>query len=99
MRFADPQVLWLLLLVPVLALAGWRVHGRRRRALARFAGGPLQTSRFVGEVSQHRRAIKLLLLYLALVGLPIALARPQWGTRLEPITRRGPRSRAANAPI
>jgi Ca-activated chloride channel family protein len=89
MRFADPQWLWLLALAPLLALAGWWVSHRRRKALERFAGGPAYVSRFTGDVSPNRRAIKLLLLYLGLAALPIALARPQWGTRLEPITRRG----------
>lgn len=89
MRFADPQWLWLLLLVPGMGLAGWWAHARRRRALQRFAGGAAQAARFRGEVSANRRAIKVLLLYLAIVSLPVALARPQWGTRLEPITRRG----------
>jgi len=89
MRFAAPEWLGLLALLPLWALAGLWVRARRRRALERFAGGGGYVSRFVGEVSPHRRAIKLLLLYLALGTLPVALARPQWGTRLEPITRRG----------
>lgn len=89
MRFAAPEWLWLLSLVPLLALASWWTYARRRRALRRFAGGEPYAGRFTGEVSRHRRAIKLMLLYLAICSLPLALARPQWGTRLEPITRRG----------
>ena len=89
MRFAAPVWLWLLAFAPLLALAGWWVHARRRKALERFAGGPSLVGRFNIDVSPHRRAIKLLVLYLGLSVLPIALARPQWGTRLEPITRRG----------
>jgi Ca-activated chloride channel family protein len=89
MRFAEAQWLWLLLSLPGLALAAWWSVTRRRRALERFAGGAPQTGRFLQSVSTHRRAIKLLLLYVAIAALPLALARPQWGTRLEPITRRG----------
>jgi len=89
MRFAAVEWLWLLTLVPLAALAGWWVHTRRRKALQRFAGGWGQLPRFTTEISPHRRAIKLLLLYVGLCVLPLALARPQWGTRLEPITRRG----------
>jgi Ca-activated chloride channel family protein len=89
MRFASPQALWLLALLPLLALAGWWGHRMRRRAMARFAGGTAYVARFVDEVSPHRRAIKVLLLYVALASLPLVLARPQWGTRLEQITRRG----------
>ena len=38
MRFANPEVLWLILVLPVLALATLWSIGRRRRALQRFAG-------------------------------------------------------------
>jgi Ca-activated chloride channel family protein len=89
MRFAEAHWLWLLLTLPGLALAAWWTVARRRKALERFAGGTPQVERFLESVSRHRRAIKLLLLYLAIAALPLALARPQWGTRLEPITRRG----------
>ena len=89
MRFGSPDYLWLLLGLPIFSLAGWWVHVRKLRALHLFAGGTEFAPRFTGEISRNRRAIKLLLLYLTLVALPLALARPQWGTRLEPITRRG----------
>ena len=89
MRFAEPQWLWLLAVGPLLALAAWSVYVGRRKALRRFAGGAEFVPRFTGDVSVHRRAIKLLVLYLGLAALPVTLARPQWGTRLEQITRRG----------
>ena len=37
MSFAHPEYLWLLLLLPLIALAGWWSTLRRRAALARFA--------------------------------------------------------------
>jgi len=89
MRFAAPEFLWALLLLPPLALATWGAHVRRRNALRRFAGGDAFLERFGREVSVHRRAAKMLLLYLGLASVIVALARPQWGTRLEPITREG----------
>lgn len=89
MRFATPQFLWLLLLVPLSALLAWIVHKRRARALRRFAGGDPYTARFDGEVCRSRRAVKLLLVYSALTAMPLALARPQWGTTVEKITRMG----------
>ena len=89
MRFAAAELLWLLLALPVLALAATWSAGRRRRALLHFAGGAEYASRFDAEVSPNRRAAKLLLLYFALAALVVAAARPQWGTRLEPVTRRG----------
>lgn len=89
MRFLWPQLLWLLLALPVLALAGSWSAARRRGALIRFAGGAAHAERFLAGVSANRRAVKTLLLYVALIGLIVAAARPQWGTRLEEVTRQG----------
>jgi len=89
MRFAAVQLLWLLLLIPGLGLAALWSASRRRRALSRFAGGAEYLSRFSDEVSPNRRAAKLLLLGFAFAAFVVAAARPQWGTRLEPVTRRG----------
>ena len=89
MRFVEPQLLWLLWTIPLLVVVAWLAHARRRRMLARFAGGPEHVARFSGEVGRHRRAAKLLLLVLALAASIVALARPQWGARMEPIQRSG----------
>jgi Ca-activated chloride channel family protein len=89
MRFARPELLWLLLVLPVLGAGMWAVAARRRRALERFAGGAAHRARFLVEVSPHRRAAKTLLWLLAAGSVLVAAARPQWGTRLEPITRTG----------
>lgn len=89
MRFAQPALLWLLLALPVLALAGAWLSRRSRRALARFAGSPDHATRFTAEVSTHRRAVKALLLFLGLALAVTAAARPQWGSHLEPIVGRG----------
>jgi Ca-activated chloride channel family protein len=89
MRFAEPRLLWLLLVVPVWATAAGAAAARRRSALCRFAGGRAYAGRFTDQVSAHRRAAKQLLVLVAFAAAVVALARPQWGTRLEPIQRRG----------
>ncbi len=89
MRFADPQYLWLMASAPLAILLLVWGHRRRRSALRGFSGGADFVSRFDGEVNRHRRAVKAILLFLALFALPVALARPQWGIRLEPVTRTG----------
>jgi len=89
MRFVSPELLWLWLTLPLLAALAWWSVGRRRATLSRFAAGNDFTRRFSGEVSPHRRAVKSILLLGALAALIAAAARPQWGTRLEPINRAG----------
>lgn len=89
MRFAHPEVLWLLLALPVLALAGWISASRKRHALRRFAGGPEALQRFTGDISSHRRAAKALLLQLALLASLFAAARPQWGASVEAVRQAG----------
>jgi len=89
MRFAAPEVLWLLVALPVLIAASVAAARGRRRALERFAGGPGHLARFTGQVSVQRRAVKSALRWTALALAIVALARPQAGTRLEAVTRRG----------
>ncbi len=89
MRFVHPELLWFLLALPPLGLAAWASRRRRVAALQRFAGGADALARFESEVSLHRRVVKLLLVQFALACVVIAAARPQWGIRLEQVTRGG----------
>jgi Ca-activated chloride channel family protein len=89
MRFFRPEMLWLILALPLIGLAGWVAAVRKGRALRKWAGGAALAARFNAEVSPNRRAIKVMLFYLALLALILTIARPQWGTRLEPVTRKG----------
>jgi Ca-activated chloride channel homolog len=89
MRFAMPEALWALLLVPALGALILASAGLRRRALARFAGGAGWAARASGEVSPNRRAVKAVCLLIAVAAGVVALARPQWGSGTEAITRKG----------
>jgi len=89
MRFAAPEVLWLLGLVPAWAIAAAWLARRRRVALERFAGGALNAERLRGDVGVHRRAVRVALLVSAWILAIVALARPQWGERVESLERRG----------
>jgi len=89
MRFARPELLWLLLALPLIAGAGWYSAARKRRALVRFAGGVEALGRFTGEISGHRRAVKTLLLQVALLASLLAAARPQWGTLVDEVHHAG----------
>lgn len=88
MRFAEPMMLFWLLLLPAIALLWGASRWRARRRLIRFAGVE-GAARFTVEASAHRRATKALLLLLAFASGVVALARPQWGTGVDVVTRKG----------
>lgn len=89
MRFAYPQALWALLLVPVAVAAVFAARAARRRALARFAGGPAYLARFQSAVSENRRAIKAVCLIAAVAAGVLAFARPQGAHGTELLVRKG----------
>jgi Ca-activated chloride channel family protein len=89
MRYADPQWLdWLWGLIPLaaalLAAAVW--HGRR---LARITRSDSIRQRLLANVSYAKKALAGVLLLGSMAGCLLALARPQWGTRMENVVRRG----------
>ncbi len=89
MRFAQPELLWWLLSVPVFVGFGILWSLRRRRRLARFAGDPETLPRFIARINPHARILKAILLSAALVFGVLASARPQIGSRMEKVTRTG----------
>jgi Ca-activated chloride channel family protein len=88
MRFARPEMLWLLALVP--ALGAWLVWGwlRRRRALQAFAE-PALLERLVQGPGRGLLAAKGALMVAAVALFVLASARPQWGATTEQVTRQG----------
>lgn len=80
-RFANPQYLWLLWLLPLMVtLYLWMAHTRRRR-LERF--GSLTTlEALMPDYSKGRIVLKHLLFTLAIGFLILAAARPQFGSKL-----------------
>jgi Ca-activated chloride channel homolog len=83
-RFEDPQWMWGLAVVPVLAWLAWLAARRRRRALERFADAAL-VERLAESVSPTARRWKLVLQLAVVALLAVALARPQFGSRLETV--------------
>jgi Ca-activated chloride channel family protein len=88
MRFAAPGCLWLLAGLPILAVLFVLAFRRRRRALGRF-GDLRLVDRLVQAGGTERRVIRATLVLIAAFFLILALARPQWGARMEAISRRG----------
>lgn len=79
LHFAEPGWLWLAAAGPVLAVALMSYASRARR---QQLAGLVATSALAGLTRSHspaRRFLKNALLVLALAGMGVALARPQWG--------------------
>lgn len=89
MIFAEPQVLWLLLVLPpALALFFWWSRRKRESLVAQFIQARLLPALLAG-VSPVRERIRLGCLVLAVVFILLALARPQWGFSWEEAKQRG----------
>ena len=80
-RFANPHLLWLLALVPVMIVAFAVVLRLRRRNLSRF--GDLATVKsLLRDVSSWRVHTKFILFVTAYTAVVFAAARPQFGAKL-----------------
>jgi Ca-activated chloride channel family protein len=87
-HWGAPQLLWLLVLVPVLALLlvlGAWLKGRSLRQLADAALVP----RLTDSRSARWAAVKVACVLLGLVFMIVAAARPQWGEKLQVVKGRG----------
>ena len=87
-RFETPEYLYLLLLLPVFALAHYLWTFKKRRNLKRY-GDPVLLKTFMKDVSLLRTELKFWFLQMSLLFLVIALARPQYGTRVDTRKRSG----------
>lgn len=88
MRFAEPSFLWGLLSLPLFALLFVYAYRRRKKLAARFVSLSM-LPKLSTSVSPWRRLAKVLILLLAIAFLFVALARPQWGRKMEHIERKG----------
>ncbi len=87
-RFANNYALYLLLLIPALAVFFYFVFRWKRRAMQRV-GNMLLLQQLTPAFSRSRRNWKIVLLLAALAFMLLALARPQLGTALEEVKRTG----------
>jgi Ca-activated chloride channel family protein len=89
MRFAHPQMLWLLAVIPPLMIVFfWWSWRKRQQLVTQFIQARLLPALTVG-ISPVRLKLRLASLVLAVVCLILALARPQWGFDWEPTKQRG----------
>jgi Ca-activated chloride channel family protein len=87
-RFANPDFLYLLLLLPVMVIL-WILNGiRKRRALKRLGESEL-VGRLLPELSVIRPSLKVFLQFFAITAIIIIIARPQFGSKLEEVKKQG----------
>ena len=87
-RFEDPIYLWLLVLIPVLALIRFISYRNQRKRLRKF-GDPSLLKELMPDVSRFRPSVKFWVLLGALALLIVMLARPQLGTKISHEKRMG----------
>ncbi len=87
-RFENPQYLTLLLALAVLVLLHYYALYRQKRNLRRY-GDPELLKDLLIDVSKVRPELKFWLAIAALACFIIALARPQYGTKIETRERQG----------
>ncbi len=89
MRFAHPQLLWLLLVIPpALLVFFWWAWRKRQQLLGQFIRARLLSALTVG-LSPVRQKIRAGCLIAAVALLLVALARPQYGFDLQKVEQRG----------
>ncbi len=87
-RFAEPQYLYLLLLVPALIVLFLLYLKEKRKRMERFGDTEL-LQRMTPFASPKRVRNKFILILLAVLMLVMALARPQFGANLKEVNRNG----------
>jgi Ca-activated chloride channel homolog len=87
-RYAHPEYLYLLGLLPVFIAVFWIVARARKRAMQRFASEMI-LERLAESASGKKRLLKFVLLLFALAFIIIGLANPQIGTRMQEMKQEG----------
>jgi len=78
-RFANIEILWLLVIIPVF-IAAYIVYTRRKRRELELFGEAELVEQLMPNASRVRPAVKFSIAMVALALLIIAAARPQFGT-------------------
>lgn len=87
-RFEDSIYLYLLAVIPMLALLRFMMTRSRKKRLRKF-GDPQLVKQLMPDVSRWRPAVKFWLLQAALALIIVMLARPQLGTKISHEKRQG----------
>lgn len=88
MKFANPEFLYLLIVLPLLLAVYIYSNYRRLKNLKEYGDTELLKN-LMPDVSSYRPGIKFWLSMLAIAFLIVVLARPQFGSKKETVTRQG----------
>jgi Ca-activated chloride channel homolog len=88
LKFERPEMLYLLLLIPVIIAAFMIANYLKKRSLKRFAE-PQMLRLLMPLQSATRPWIKILIFIFGYTSLIVALANPQTGSRMEEVKREG----------
>ena len=88
MKIANPQYLYLLLLLPAIALLAIYGAARKKADLRRFVSEAMQPHVVLGQ-SSLKSGIKIGLFLAAILLLVLSLLGPRWGFHWEEIKRQG----------
>ena len=87
-RFQEPQYLWLLSLLAVfIVLFIVSLYTRKRKL--KNAGDHSLIQQLIPDYSRGRRIWKIILFCIAWTSMVTGLARPQFGSKLNDVTRQG----------
>jgi Ca-activated chloride channel family protein len=87
-RFANPEYLYMLLLLPVMIILFVISIFRKRKAIRRIGDQKLVND-LLPELSQARPTVKFILIMLVVLSCVIVLARPQFGSKIEDVKKQG----------
>ena len=87
-RFANPEYLYLLFILPVLIAIYIYAAVARKKAIRKY-GNPALLSQLMPEVSTKRQHLKFWTLLAAVSVLVFVIAGPQFGSKIETVKRQG----------
>ena len=87
-RFANPDFLYLLLLLPVMVIL-WIINEVRKKKALNRLGNINLVKKLLPELSGVRPSLKFILQMIAFAAVVLILARPQFGSKLEEVKKEG----------